>query len=172
MLRCAVLVGAIGLLTQISGAVASAAAPIKTGTYVGTTSQKQPFKFKIQKTSCYTAAGSKGGGQGHPKAGYCYVPVTYGSLQTNYPALNETCADGSTVTVPGYSSGFELLLSGGHLTYMRQGFDTGDPDPTASTSTFTLKVTRSKATGTITQTDPSAAGSCASGTVTFIAHRA
>jgi hypothetical protein len=175
MSLCGVAVGAFALAAPNASAVAGTSASPKPGNYVGTTSQGEPFKFKIQKTSCYSAAHSEGGGLGHPKAGYCYVPVTFGTLDNNYPTLNETCSDGSMIAISAYASGFELLLSHGGVEYTRQGFDTVDPDAAASTSTFKIKVTHSTATGTINQTDSSenngSAITCSSGAVTFKAHR-
>jgi hypothetical protein len=157
-------------------ALASAGAAFKTGTYVGATSQHQVIKFKIIKSQCYTSreSSSTGGATGAPHRGYCLEPLLHGKFDVGYPTISETCSDGSKFTTNAESADFEALLSKGTETYVRKGFDTVDPDPAVSTSTFVVHVKRSTATGTITQVDSSenngAAITCRSGTIKFTAH--
>jgi hypothetical protein len=171
----ALAVAAIALLLA-PRALASASPGFKTGTYVGTTSQHQVIRFRIIKSQCYTsrASSSNGGATGSPHPGYCFEPVLHGKFDVGYPTINETCSDRSKFATNAEAADFEVLLSKGSETYVRKGFDTVDPDPAVSRSTFVVHVKRSTATGTITQIDSSenngAAITCASGTIRFTAH--
>jgi hypothetical protein len=157
-------------------ALAGAGAGFKTGTYVGTTSQHELIKFRIINSRCYTSkeSSSTGGATGAPHRGYCFDPVLHGKFDVGYPTINETCSDGSKFTTNAEGANFEVLLSKGSETYVRKGFDTVDPDPAVSKSTFVVHVKHSTATGTITQVDSSenngAAITCRSGTIRFTAH--
>ena len=170
---CASILAALLLAPRAS---ASDNPGFKTGTYVGTTSQHELIKFKIIKSRCYTskASSGNGGATGAPQSGYCFEPLLHGKFDVGYPTINETCSDGSKFTTNAEAADFDVLLSKGSETYVRKGYDTVDPDPAASKSTFVLHVKHSTATGTITQVDSSenngAAITCTSGTIDFTAH--
>lgn len=170
----AVMLAAMALLLA-PRALANATPRFETGTYIGTTSQHQPIKFRIIKSKCYTSRESSqsGGATGAPHSGYCFYPLLHGEFDLGYPTINETCSDGSTLTTNAEAADFEALLSNGSETYVRKGFDTVDPDPAASRSTLVVHVKHSTATGTITQVDSSenngAAITCTSGTIKFTA---
>jgi hypothetical protein len=167
---------AVITLLLASPALAGGTPGFDTGTYVGTTSQHELIKFRIIKSRCYTSKESSrpGGATGATHAGYCFDPLLHGKFDVGYPTINETCSDGSKLTTNTEAADFEALLSKGSETYVRKGFDTVDPDPAASKSTFAVHVKHSTATGTITQVDSSqnngAAITCTSATIKFTAH--
>jgi hypothetical protein len=144
---------------------------IATGRYVGTTSQGQKIKFKIEAEKCDSP---------HPPfklhSGICFVGELYNtSLQAYYPKVLEPCSDGSTYSDPLYAASYQLLLSSsGSMSYHVRGLGS-TLKPNGSLTTISIQIKHAKATGTLRQTESldNGAGpvSCDSKVVKFTARR-
>jgi hypothetical protein len=167
------LIGAT-LLAAASGARAAKKPPFATGAYSGKTSQGQTIRFTIKRTKCDLPVKPFTNHEA-----YCFVgTVSSTKLDSYYPALTEACpsADAKPLTAPLYAASYRLSLSStGHLTWDVKGLGQVITD-NGSDSRLTLKVSGSRATGTIRQTeqidDNGATILCDSGSVTFTAQRA
>jgi hypothetical protein len=150
---------AVALLAAGSGAHAAKKLPFALGAYSGKTSQGQVIKFTNH-------------------AAYCFVgTISDTKLNSYFPALTEPCAsaDLKPLADPLYAASYRLSLSStGHLTWDVKGLGQVITD-NGSDSHLTLKVSGSKASGTVRQTeqldDNGATVLCDSGSVKFSARR-
>ena len=159
------------LALATTSAAAAKVSSVKTGRYVGTTSQGQPIKFKIERSHCDS-----------PRPPYklhsatCFQGQVYDpKLDAYYPKVLEPCSDGTTYADPLYAASYQLsLTASGFLSYTVHGLG-GTLTPNGSLSTFKLQLKGSRASGTLRQTESYNTGAgnvdCDSKTVRFTAHR-